>query len=192
MAPFAPLVPLLVKAIPLAVSSLRPKKPLAIVRVYFYDTHAPCTYLLLRTVSAECRADVLATRGAEGPFYLWGSGEDAGDGEVIIPPEEPSTPADQKIASLFEQIYELLGEDEEENMPVFREMLREVCRTLNVLDWTRICPVTDDFVVVPADGSMFFGGDDGEDILECVPAERVALLRSRRFLGSEESWEKLT
>ena len=53
-----------------------------------------------------------------------------------------------------------------------------VGRGLNRKDWGTICPVTDDFVFVPADGSGYFG-NHYDDIVQSVPADRLALLRSR-------------
>jgi hypothetical protein len=190
MASFDQLVPLLVDAIPKAVSALKLKKPVCIVRIYYYDTHAPCTYLSLRTVSAECRDQVVAAKGRNAPFYLWSSGEDCGDGTVGLPPEKPAGKPDKQIAALFEKVYDLLCEDEDEYMDPFREMLRQVAAKLNALDWSKVCKVTDDFVVAPADGSMHFG-DDYEDLVASVPEERLELLRSRGFLGPEETWDQL-
>jgi hypothetical protein len=185
------LVPLLVMAIPKAIGSLKLAKPVCIVRIYYYDTHAPCTYLSLRTVSAGCRAQVLASKGRDAPFYIWGSGEECGDGHVDLPLERPSGKTEKQIATLFQQIYDSLFEDEEENMVAFRQMLQQVARELNAKDWKKVCPVTDDFGVLPADGSQHFGGEDYEDLVESVPAERLDLLRSRRFLGPGENWDQL-
>lgn len=188
------LVPLLVDAIPQAIASLKLKKPICIVRIYFYDTHAPCTYLSLRTVSADCRAQVLASKGRDAPFSIWSSGEECGDGNIDLPADPPASKTDKKIASLFEQAYELLCEDEDEpseSMVAFRTMLRKVAAKLNALDWKKFCPVTDDFVVVPADGSMHFGGEDYEDMVESIPRKRLELLRSRGFLGPGQSWDQL-
>jgi hypothetical protein len=187
MPPFDKLVPLLVDAIPQAVASLKLTKPICIVRIYFYDTHAPCTYFSLRTVSVECRDQVLASKGEDAPYYIWGSGEDCGDGTVYLPPEQPSSKSDKQIAALFEQVYEFLSEDdhEEENIIEFRQFVREVAAKLNGIDWNPFCKVSDDFVVVPADGSMAFGGEDYLDLIESVPAERVELLRARGLLEGE-------
>jgi hypothetical protein len=190
MTPFESLVPLLVDAIPRAVASMKLRKPICAVRIYYYDTHAPCTYLLLQTVSADCRANVLASKGRNAPYYLWGSGEACGDGEVELPSKHSSSKTRKQIATLFQKVYDLLCEDEDENMVAFREMLQQVARELNSKDWTTICPVTDDFVVIPADGSVHFG-DDYQDIAASVLADRLDLLRSRGFLGPGETWDQL-
>ena len=191
--PYETLVPLLVEAIPKAVAATKPSSPICIVRLYFYDTSAPSTYLALVTVSANCRYEVVKTQGKDAPFYIWDSGEECGDGSVLFPPDNPVTTSDIQIAELFEQVYASLSEDghEDENMVRFRDMLRDVSVTLNGIDWAEHCAVTDDFVVAPADGSMHFGGEFQEDMAHSIPADRIALLRSRHFLGPEESWDQL-
>ena len=96
----------------------------------------------------------------------------------------------REVAAQFDRIYELLCEDEDGNMAPFRQLIQQVARDLNFTDWTRYCRVTDDFVVVPADGSQHYC-DDYEDILASVPESRLELLRSRRVLGPPEHWDKL-
>lgn len=59
-------------------------------------------------------------------------------------------------------------------------MVQRVAAKLNTLDWSTIAPVTDDFVVFPADGSHTVG-DDFEDMQASVPAERLKLLKSRKL-----------
>lgn len=197
MSPFDALVPLLVDAIPAAVASLKPTKPICILRLYFFDTHAPCAYLLLKSTSTDERTRVLAEGST---FHLWAAGEGCGDEVVTLPPDRPEEgklAAMVRLAYLFlwpssrlllkiefhlMKVYDLLCEDEDEYMAAYREMLREVARQLNAKDWSKVCPVTDDFVVVPADGSQHFGGEDYEDLVASVPSARLALLRSRGLL----------
>jgi hypothetical protein len=190
--PIQALAPLLVEAIPQAIASLKPTRPIAVVRISYYNTCAPSTYLSLRTVSAECRARVLASKGRNAPFYLWSSGEECGDGNIDIPPEEPSDAGYKPIAELCAQVYDLLCEDEkeDEHMGLFRQMIQQVALQLNSRDWKPICPVTDDFVVTAADGSQHFA-DDYEDLVNSIPADRLALLRSRGLLGPGENWDQL-
>ena len=191
---FERLAPLLVAAIPQAVASLKLGKPICAVRIYYYDSHAPSTYLLLRTVSAERRDQIVASKGRDAPFTLWSSGEDCGDGQVELPTDPPRR-EDKLIAQLFAEVYDQLCGDEddaeEQTMIAFRAMLQQVSRELNVRDWYRCCPVTDDFIVAPADGSQHFA-DDYEDLAQGVPPERLELLRSRRLLGPDaERWDQV-
>jgi hypothetical protein len=174
------LVPLLVDAIPLAIASLNLTKPICILRIVYYDTHAPFTYLNLRWFTSETRSQSVADND---PYCFWGDG---GDGEISLPPEKPASKTDKQIASLFKAVYELLCEDdhEEENMVRFRQVIRDVSKQLNTLDWSKICAVTDDFVVLPADGSMCFGGEEIEDI-QTIPTDRLDLLKSRGLVPME-------
>jgi hypothetical protein len=185
------LVPRLVAAIPSAVAKGKPTEPLCIVHIYYYDTHAPLTYLTLRLGTTAEREEVIAKRERNAPFYLWSSGEVFGKQQVDIPADPPLNDFDQQITALFEQVYALLSESEDTYMPPFRRALQKVARQLNDFDWSLTCPVTDDFVVVPADGSQFFAGDDYADLTESVPAERLELLRSRRLLGPGKEWSQL-
>jgi hypothetical protein len=180
LAVFKRLAPLLVEAIPPAVATRKPPRPLCRLRVYYYDTHAPCTYLLLQPATARWRDKLLAQHGQRGPEFFWLSTEDGGDLPGI------DFEGRGEITELFGQVYDLLCDNEDRYMVPFREMVQRVCRTLNGTDWPSVCAVTDDFFVVPADGSMHFG-DDYPDIVRSVPASRLKLLRSRG-LGPPEDW----
>jgi hypothetical protein len=180
MRSFDKLVPLLVDAIPLAIASLRLVSPICIVRIYYYDTHAPCTYLSLRTISSACRKDVLKNQGKDGLDHLWASGNQCGDGRIDIPTEKSSSKADKELKSLFAEVYKRLceAEDEEATMIRFGKMLCKVAKKLNAVDWQEVCPTTDDFAIVPADGTTEFRADV-EDFIDSVPAARKSALIAR-------------
>jgi len=91
-----------------------------------------------------------------------------------------------QIGEQFAQVYELLCDNESQYMVPFRAMLQKVCRALNEKDWRDVCAVTDDFVVVPAGGSVHFG-DDYVDIVQSVSIARLDLLRSHG-LGVPTAW----
>lgn len=59
-------------------------------------------------------------------------------------------------------------------------MLRNVVKRLNTLDWTKLIDVTDDFIVCVQDG--FGEHDNQQDFDLCVPAAKIQLLRSRGLL----------
>ena len=181
---FKRLEPLLIDAIPKAVKAESINQPVCTLRVYYYDTHAPCTYLLLRAMSAQRRAQLLEEKGQSALYYLWAANEEGCDGPEIALDGPPT------VAELFAQVYDLLCESEEQHMPPFRALLQRVSLALNRQDWKGACPVTDDFVVIPADGSRFFC-DEYNDIASSVPAERLELLRSRERLGPGKDWERL-
>jgi hypothetical protein len=184
---FEKIKPLLLQAIPEYIRATPIADPLAIVRLYYYDTHAPSTYLDFMYVSHQQRQVAL---DSEDPMVdLWCSTEDCGSRPKIeIPRELPLTALDQELTALFAKIYEVLSEDEyeETGMELFRAALQSVARQLNQMDWRSICNVTDDFVIVPADGSMHFG-DDEPDILAAIPPDRLALLHARGFLGPPDN-----
>lgn len=178
---FESLVPLLVDAVPRLVSAQQISKPLCRLRLYYYDTHAPCTYVLLALASVDIRTEFAAKYGEDARRYLWADGceeKNAGYGVMLDGPGE--------IQRLFAQVYELLCESEEKYMIPFRTMLQRVAWELNLRDWRDVCPVTDDFVVIPADGSVHFG--DFGDIIHSIPSEKLHLLRSRG-LGPPDDWE---
>jgi hypothetical protein len=176
---FRELAPLLVEAIPQVVACRRPPRSLCRLRVYYYDTHAPCTYLVLQPATADWRAELLARHGKKAPLHYWASWADGGD----LPGIDLDGPG--RLAELFEDVYTLLCEDEAKHMVAFRDMLQRMCGELNNRDWHSFCPVTDDFVVVPADGSAYFT-DDQPDIVRSIPTARLELLRSRGLGLPEE------
>jgi hypothetical protein len=182
---FESLVPRLVDAIPRSVGAIGLTEPICCLRIYYYDTHAPCAYLVLRPVDESFRSKVLAEKGGDALYYLWASAEDMkGDApEATLGDVE----ADSANRDLFRRIYDLLSEDEDRYMPIYRKALQKASYQLNLMDWRSVCRVTDDFVVAPADGSQCFA-DDYPDIAQSVPAARLELLRSRGLLGPGEEW----
>lgn len=179
---FEALVPLLVDEIPKRIAALKLKQPIFRLRIYYYDTHAPATYLMLVPSTEDYRAELIRKHGDESRHELWvgGDGTDVPKCELFDP---------RPIAKLFNQVYKLLDEKESFYMVQFRAMLHRVAWRLNRLDWTGICPVTDDFFVVPHDGSAHF--DNGwPDVVRSIPPERLELLRSKGF-GPPDWWQEL-
>lgn len=188
MDPFEAIQPLLVDAIPRAIAALDMDDPLCIVRVYYYDTHAPCAYVDFRFVSAQARQRILDEKGKNGLFYLWGSGEEAGIRPSITIPAD-CLETEGQLSRLLAMIYALLGQNEDLYMRSYRAALQAVTRELNAKDWSEICPVSDDFVIVPADGSQHFANEH-DDLVQGIPPERLELLRSRGFFGPEPHWDR--
>jgi hypothetical protein len=96
---------------------------------------------------------------------------------------------DKELSALCRQWYdrEWGGRAETEELCPIREMVQRVSARLNRIAWHSHAPVTDDFVVFPADGSHTFCADY-EEMLASVPAERVDMLRARKLLGTDEWW----
>lgn len=181
---FEDFVPKLVKSIPAYVAQISADAPLAIVRLRFYDTHAPYCYLAFSYFTVPDRLEVL--RDPEtvrfGPSVLWDSCEDRGPlARLEFPSKPPTDSAEQEVASLFQSVYALMCKDEEKYVSAFRAMLQKVCLQLNQIDWMQYCTVSNDFVIVPSDGSARYW-DDNNDILASVPTQRLDLLRDRGFV----------
>lgn len=93
---FQALESLLIERIPQVLASVPHAEPLCIVRIYYYDTHAPYTYLDFQTVSVSQRQSKLAAfqdSRPEGPlFYLWSPGERCGTHLRVAIPDDPAPP----------------------------------------------------------------------------------------------------
>jgi hypothetical protein len=179
------LQPLLTAAIPVAVGQLKLTDPIFCIRLYYHDTNAPsedyCTWV--RVLTEPLRQQVLATkRPVDVPFYLWHSqsGNANGSPGRDIGLFEADLRTHRDIMQRYEEVYEMV--ESEEGMNRLRELLRQVSRTLNARDWSKIAKVTDDFVVFPADGSGYYGGSHSEDMAESISPQKLELLRQRQLL----------
>ena len=76
---FHTLAPILAEAIPKAAASGKQSEPLCRLCVYYYDTHAPYTYLRLVPATEKWRAEVLSKHGDRTTEYFWSPGRDEGD-----------------------------------------------------------------------------------------------------------------
>src|ERR1043166_4911758 len=182
---------LLPAAIAEKIASSKVAGPICCVRICYFDTHAPSTYLALRITTQARRDKILAERGRDALYTLWAPGEDNHDVEVYVPDERVPASSDESIRRLFAQVYESLADDSEEEMADFQRLIQNVAQELNAQDWSKRCQVTDDFVVAPGDGSRYFGGDaDYDDLMRAIPLARLDLLRSRGLLGPGENWDQ--
>jgi hypothetical protein len=127
---------------------------------------------VLQPASEDWRAGLVARYGDEARLHYWASWADGGDLDGV------DLDGPGRITELFGDVYPLLCEDEAKHMIQFRGMLQRVCRELNGQDWQRYCPVTDDFIVIPTDGSAHFC-DEYPDVVQSVPPTRLDLLSSR-------------
>jgi len=175
----AELEKLLTAEIPKAVKAAQIKEPVYCARVWYNGTDSPEDAVpWVMVVKESARQEFLTKHGNDqAPFYVWGADE-------ISYPEQAYAVhlENERLGPLYAKWYEYLcdAEDDEELQP-FREMVQRVSRTLNDLDWNKVAKVTDDFVVVPADGSHTFCDDLG-DLLASVSDEQLELLQSRNLI----------
>jgi hypothetical protein len=177
----------LVTSIPPRVKAVRLREPVYCLRIWFYGTDAVggrTPSLTLKTDSL--RQKVLKDKGKRAPHYLW-CADECEDGDGVI----HATITDAAVSRLCRDWYHQLpgsSLSDDSSLVPLRETIQRVAAALNRLDWQPYAPVTDDFVVIPADGSHSFC-DDYAEMIASVPPARLDLLRSRSFLGTDEWWE---
>ncbi len=171
---------ILVAEIPKAVKAAKVKEQVYCLRIWYNGTDMDETAVpSLMLVKESARKTFLKKRPKEALYYVWGADEQQ-DEEYSITIELSNDKLLDHYGVWYEHLCEL--EDDEELQP-FREMTQRVALQLNALDWTTILPVTDDFIVFPADGSHTFCDDLG-DMAASVPKPRLKLLQSRKLLES--------
>ena len=134
---FAKLGTRLQTAIPKAVARAAVPTPLWSVRLYYYDTHAPCAYFYLGTLSTAQRDKIMSKRGLKAPYYLWASADASMDGPrgLCLPSDLPLSWSEFRIGMLFSKVYKLLGDDDVDYMIPYRAMVQQVARKLNASCW---------------------------------------------------------
>src|SRR5262245_20508477 len=99
------------------------------LRVYYDGTDTPEENYAtrLRLLKESHRQRALATHGNNAPFYLWCADE------TDNPPEHgPNLYFDdnRRVTDLCAEVYQLLCDDEEENLPHLREAIQRVAHAL--------------------------------------------------------------
>lgn len=179
----AQLEKLLVREIPAAVQAANLTEPVYCARIWYNGTESDedaVPWLML--VKESARRKFIEKQGEEhAPYYIWGADE------VSCPAQAFQVHlSHERLQDLYSTWYQYLSNvDDDDELQPFREMIQQVSRTLNELDWKSIAPVTDDFVVAPADGSHTFCDDLG-DVLASVTPRQLELLQSRKLIPSEE------
>lgn len=149
----------LVADIPAAVRAAAVGERVYCLRVWYNgidsdDTAVPWLMLVKETA----RRRFLADHGEQAVYYVWGADE-ATSFEKSFYVQLPNP----RLAELYRRWHDHLSfDDEAGSLRPFREMMQAVCRRLNRLDWEALAPVTDDFVVFPADGAHLFMNDPAE------------------------------
>ena len=184
--PYSTLETLLKMAIPSAVKKLKLPAPAYCMCIYYFDTHAPREDygFSVRVLTEPVRQRV--ARESPSPANLaeelWLPQAGVGNGNEDL--YQVNLAGNRELARLFGEVYDLLCDGEDDQMLHLRELARRTAKAMNGRKWESQLSVTDDFVVVPADGSGFFGGFDFmEEFEAAVPVERIALLRQRGYLA---------
>ena len=172
---FAEIEDHLVALIPQRVRDLRMEVPVYCLFIDYYSSAVLGDLVpTLRLATVSLRDRVLATKGAEAPYYLWSPQELPNSREVIN-------------ATLDDEV--LLAKVRAHPNLVSRKLARSAALRLNELDWSRILPVAEVFVVIASDATQAFADTFG-DIKASISEERLERLRSRGLLGMK-SWFQL-
>jgi hypothetical protein len=177
----------LVAQIPERVKALRIAEPVYCLRIWYYGTDSVGDRAPSLTLKTEAlRQQLLRDKGKKAPHYIWCADEYEDGAGVFNSPLSDAT-ISRLCREWFAQLPRGSLPDDSELVPL-REAIQRVAGSLNRLDWRKYAPVTDDFVVFPADGSHSFCGDYAE-MVASVPAERIDRLRSQSLLGTDPWWE---
>lgn len=178
----------LVALIPDAVKAAKIDEPVYCLRIWYNGTDSPrdaVPWLML--VKESTRKEFVAKHGEKAREYMWQADEATNPGQAYNVYLN-----DAQLERLYAKWYRRLNaaEDEDEALQPFREMVQRVARQLNELDWRPLAPVTDDFVVFPADGAHVFMDDIG-DLLASLPPAKLALLQAKELIPPVEEDEEM-
>jgi hypothetical protein len=180
----------LVLAIPQRVKALAINEAVYCLRIWWYGTDMPGDRTPSLTLAKESyRQLMVAVKGDKAPYYIWSADEidSFDDREASAFRAEIANPPTAKlVASWYAQMPDRGWPDDADLIPL-QTMVRRVATRLNRLRWADYASVTDDFVVMAADGSHSLIDVYG-DMLASVPQERIEQLRSRRLLGTDPWW----
>ncbi|MBS0201644.1 MAG: hypothetical protein JSS49_02005 [Planctomycetes bacterium] len=179
----AQLEKLLISEIPGAIRDAHLAEPVYCARIWYNGTDSEedaVPWVML--VKDSVRQKFIKKQGEEhAPYYIWGADE-------ITDPDQSFQVhlASDRLRTLYSTWYQYLCDvDDDDELQHFREMIQQVSKSLNELDWKSFAPVTDDFVVAPADGSHTFCDDLG-DLLASVTPRQLELLQSRKLIPSAD------
>lgn len=163
---------ILIAEIPKAVKAARLTDPVYCLRIWYNGTDSmedAIPHLLL--VKDSTRQAFVKEHGKNVVLlseYLWCADEATADEDWSYDVSLPEA----KLLPPYKVWYTYLcDQDDDEELQPFREMVQRVSKQLNQLDWKSIIPVTDDFVVFPADGSHTFCDDLGDLQASITPTQ---------------------
>lgn len=181
---------LLAAAIPPRVKALGITDLVYCLRIWYFGTDAlpeDRTPSLMLPKEAW-RQRMSAEKGDDAPYYIWCPDEIDAFRDMAFFAEIADPTITALVCDWYRQMPDRELPDDNDLIPL-QAMVRRVAARLNHLDWSDYAAVTDDFVVIAADGSHSFC-DDYAEMVASVPGERIEQFRSQRLLG-RDSWSTL-
>jgi len=177
-----PLIPILAKEVAAKLSKIARDVTISRLKIWYYDTHAPCCYFLGDVLTERGRAKCLAESGRNALYEIWdrvgsiefGIGEDD---------DSPSIP-------MLAKVYEMMCSDQDKDEQSSRILAQKLSWRLNETDWLQHGSVTDDFIVYAQNGTDS-GCDTYEDLIESVPTQKIQMLRQRDLVGPGASYTNM-
>ena len=160
----------LVARIPQTVAELASENPAYCVALAYFSEPGPC---MVYVGFEDAREELLST--PDGKDWVWNAADMSGG-------IEPDLSAVEDTARLLFQELTLADADDETARPGTernRELVCEVAKELNSVDWSSVLPVTDDFVVYATDMELV---DLDTNMAYCVPQSLLDAFHSRGLL----------
>lgn len=178
-----PLVPLLVKEIADKLSRIPRDTNLCRLKIWYYDTCAPCCYFLGDALTEVDRTKYLAELGKNALDEIWleGSTYNFGIGDTR------GTRSFDLLASVYRMMCSDDSDEFKQGHLARRAIVQKVAMQLNSIDLTGSYNVTDDFVAYAQNGTDV-GCDTYEDLIESFPPQKIQMLRQRELLGPGASY----
>ncbi|MFN7735297.1 MAG: hypothetical protein ACK5O8_04210, partial [Pirellula sp.] len=143
-------VPALADEVLAAAMRLRISSPMFRLKLWYYDTHAPCCYFLAHGLTVAERDDILRYDGINAGYNIWdqtGSIEfDIGDLSERETPSKPFMAKAYEFMSMDRSARNAAGLTDDA-LVISRLIAQRLSWHLNQLSWQNVCNVTDDFIV---------------------------------------------
>ncbi|HXT57298.1 MAG TPA: hypothetical protein VN699_01635 [Pirellulales bacterium] len=179
----------LATAVPLRVRAMEIIEPVYCLRIWYFGTDVlpeGRTPSLMLAKEAWWQ-QMLAEKGEKAPYYIWCADEIVNAKGMAYSAEITDSTVTEMVAEWYDELPDRDLPDDNDLVPLQR-MVQRVAAKLNQVDWSKYAAVTDDFVVVAADGSHIGVGGDYGEMLASVSPERLDRFRSRQLLGTDTWW----
>lgn len=173
------IIPLLTKELLELLAHASLASPIARLKIYYYDTHAPSLYLLGYALTVSDRHSIMANEGPRAVRKIWCDDRTI---EVAL-----GLSGDSRAKSQLDQLYELMAA--QKNATLSRRLATQLCISLNAMAWPDSIHVADEFIAYPTNGTDRYC-DEYEDICASVPGEKLATLQELGLMGKgERNWD---